>query len=297
VGRRTFTAHGGRVPPARRRRRAVATAAVTVAAPALWWAVGGTTAASGPPPAGTVPDVAEGADRTAGEVTDLTAGEDDGPPASEDSEAPATSLLGRFDDLPVHLPAAAPLVVGYHEASAATALDVQPVGQLVEDRNTTRTDLPADTVGGPRYVVLSSRGRAAGPTSAIDVVLPEGEPVLASVTGTVVDVRSYLLYGAHQDVRIEIVPTDRPAVRLVGIHLDGPLVEVGDEVVGGVTPIATTARTLPFSSHIDRETEPDRHPHVHLEFQPVGLPRPGDEDGAADADGAEGADADREGAA
>lgn len=197
---------------------------------------------------------------------------------------PTTPPLARLDDLQLWSPAAAPIIVGYHEAATVSAIGVTPIGRLTEDRNTTRTDLPADAaVGGP-YLVLTSRGRAAGPTSAVDVVLEPGVAVLAPVTGRVADVRSYLLYGTHQDLRIELVPDDRPDVRLVLIHLDGAEVAIGDRVTGGVTPIARTARLFPFSSHIDRETEPDRYPHVHMELQPVDAPRPGDPvtDGAAD---------------
>lgn len=192
---------------------------------------------------------------------------------ASDRAVDATPLLARYDDVAVHLPSASPIVVGFHEAATVSALSVVPVGHLVEDRNTTRTDLPPDEDGAD-YLILTSRGRSAGPTSAMDVVLAHDDPVLAPATGTVTDVRSYLLYGAHQDLRIEIVPEGRPDLRIVAIHLDGAEVAIGDTVVGGVTPIATTARRFPFGSHIDRETEPERLPHVHLEFQPADGARP-----------------------
>ncbi|MEX1177794.1 MAG: M23 family metallopeptidase, partial [Nitriliruptor sp.] len=196
----------------------------------------------------------------------------------EDEEVPVTPPMARVGTLLLSLPAASPVVVGYHEAAHVSATDLLPIGTVRDDRNTTRTSLPADDPDGAPYLVLTSRGRAAGPTSAVDVVLPEGEPVLAPVTGTVADVREYRLYGAHEDLRIEIVPDARPDLRLVLIHLDGARVRVGDRVTGGLTPIASTARLLPFSSHIDRETEPERFPHVHLELQPIDRPRPGVED-------------------
>jgi hypothetical protein len=192
------------------------------------------------------------------------------------TEVSATPVLARFEDLELHLLAPSPVVVGYHEAATTAAFGLEPVGALTEDHNTTRTDLPDDVAGGTPYLVLSSRGRAAAPTSALDIVLEPDVPVLAPVSGTVVDVRGFLLYGAHVDLRVEIVPDGRPDLRLVLIHLDEVTVEIGDRVVGGVTPLAGTARTFPFGSHIDRETEPDRFPHVHLELQAVDAPRPGD---------------------
>jgi hypothetical protein len=264
---------------ARRRRRplALVLAVVPVAAASLSW-LG--SAWSGPdddpPPGAAVPPTGE--DPGAGEPRELAA-----PDVSV--AAPTTGPLGRFEELELWLPSASPVVVGYHEAATVAALGIDPVGLLTEDRNTTRTSLPADDRAGGAYLVLSSRGRSAAPTSAIDVVLREDEPVLSPVTGTVVDVRSYLLYGAHQDLRVEVVPDARPDLRLVLIHLDDVAVGIGDHVAAGVTPLAATARSFPFGSHIDRETEPERHPHVHLELQRLGAPRPGD-------DAQEGADRD-----
>lgn len=199
-------------------------------------------------------------------------------PSTVASVGPApTAPLAELAGLEIRLPTATPVVVGFHEAARASAIEVTPTGVLTEDRNTTRTDLPPDVPGGTPYLVLTSRGRSAGPTSAIDVVMEPGDPVLAPVTGTVVDVRLYLLYGSHPDLRIELVPDDRPDARLVMIHVDGAAVAIGDRVVGGVTPVAATARLFPFGSHIDRETEPDRFPHVHIELQPIDAPRPGDD--------------------
>lgn len=248
----------------------VALAAVPLAATAL--SGGGTprAVADAPDGAPTAPDVtatseAPQADAEDGVVPDA-------------AEVAGTSPMARVGALELSLPAPAPLVVGYHEAAHVSATGMVPVGTLQDDRNTTRTSLPPDDPAGVAYLVLTSRGRAAGPTSAVDVVLPEGQLLVSPVTGTVVDVRDYQLYGTHADLRIEIVPDLRPDLRLVLIHIDGSRVSVGDRVVGGVTPIAATARTLPFSSHIDRETEPERFPHVHIELQPIDRPRPGDDE-------------------
>jgi hypothetical protein len=87
------------------------------------------------------------------------------------------------------------------------------------------------------------------------------------VSGTVTDVREYVLYGGHRDVRLEIAPDDAPDLRLVMIHIADVDVEAGDEVTAGETVVAGTARPFPFGSQIDRFTEPDRWPHVHIEVK------------------------------
>jgi hypothetical protein len=281
---------------ARRRRRpwraAAALVAAAGAATLLAGGVGGVVPGGGDPEgaAGTTTVGGEARpDRAVDGVPDLggqvpAAGVRSDDESSVTEPVPTTPPMARSDDLLLYLPASDPLIVGYHEAAHVSAVPLTPVGTVRDDRNTTRTTLPPDDPDGADYLVLTSRGRAAGPTSAVDVVLPEGTELLAPVTGRVLDVRDYLLYGSHEDLRIEIVPDGRPDLRLVLIHVADGQVEVGDRVVAGVTPIAGTARLLPFGSHIDRETEPDRHPHVHLELQPIDRPRPGDDEDAPEGD-------------
>jgi hypothetical protein len=184
-----------------------------------------------------------------------------------DAAAPATAAFATIDALTLHLPASEVVLVGFHEASSTDAQAFAPVGRLEDHQNTTKFDPPADAPEGPPYVVLSSRGRPYPATSAIDVLLEVDEPVRSPVTGTVTDVRGYHLYGKHADQRIEIAPAEAPEQRIVMIHLDGVGLTIGDEVVAGETIVARSARLFPFGSHIDRYTEPDRHPHVHYEIK------------------------------
>lgn len=178
-----------------------------------------------------------------------------------------TPLLGRVAGLRLHQPAVAPIAVGFHEAATERALPMRPLGRLLDGDATTRTHTLGDTAAGWPYVVLPSRGRNALPTTAVDVALRDGEPVLAPVSGEVIDVRSYLLEGRHPDRRIEIRPDAAPARRVVVIHVEGVQVAAGDRVDAGITPIARTARRFPFASQIDARTAPDHWPHVHIEVQ------------------------------
>lgn len=187
-----------------------------------------------------------------------------------------TPRLARLEGLLVRLPTPAPLVVGFHEAATRSALELAPVGQLVDNRNATRVTAPSDSDSGSDYLILSSRGRVQPATSAVDIVMADDQPVFAPVTGTVSDVRDYLLYGDSPDHRVEIVPAAAPHLRVVLIHVTGVEVEVGDRVSAGHSVLARGPNRFPFVSQIDRETEPDRWPHVHLEVQPLDAPRPGD---------------------
>ncbi|MBW3621075.1 MAG: M23 family metallopeptidase [Actinobacteria bacterium] len=182
----------------------------------------------------------------------------------------APPVFARFDDLPLHLPSDEVELVGFHEAAYDDALEMAPRGRIAMNENTTKFRAPAADDDGPPYLVLSSRGRVHPATSAVDVVLRDGVAVLSVVTGTVTDVRPYALYGKYPDTRIEIRPADRPDLRVVLIHVDGVRVGVGDEVVAGETVLAETANRFPFPSHIDRYSEPDRWPHVHLEVKRTG---------------------------
>lgn len=181
--------------------------------------------------------------------------------------SPATPVFAVHGDLALHLPSPATLLIGFHEASHGEAVDLLPRGDAVSNENRTRYTAPPD-VDGPAYHVMSSRGRAPGATTAVDIVLEPGEDVRSMVDGTVVDVRPYLLYGRYQDTRIEIAPTARPDLRVVVIHVTEVVVQPGDVLEAGRTVLAGSANVFGFASQVDRYL-PERRPHVHLEVKPA----------------------------
>jgi hypothetical protein len=193
-----------------------------------------------------------------------------------------TAPMATVGALTLHVPGEDAVVVGFHEASTRVPLDLVPLGPMLANENTTRFAPTRAVAGAQPYHVLSSRGRAAGPTSAVDIVLRDDQSVLAPISGVVSDVREYWLYGRYLDTRLEIRPHDARDLRVVMVHVSDPQVAAGDHVVVGETVVAAGPTRFPFSSQIDRETEPERWPHVHLEVQPWGLPRPGDEAPAAE---------------
>jgi murein DD-endopeptidase MepM/ murein hydrolase activator NlpD len=133
---------------------------------------------------------------------------------------------------------------GFHQANQPASRQMDP--------------LPAS-----RVTTLPSRGRGTGGRTALDLAVEADTTVLAAATGTVVEARTYRLYGQLDDQLVVIRTPEGRDVRM--LHLDGLEVQVGDHVEAGRSPVASRAHLLPFGSQIDRLL--GRHPHVHLEVR------------------------------
>jgi murein DD-endopeptidase MepM/ murein hydrolase activator NlpD len=157
--------------------------------------------------------------------------------------------------------------VAYHEASYAEAKAMRPLGRCVRNANRTKFAVGKATPG-PEYMVMSSRGRPHPATSAVDVAMRPRTSVLAPVSGTVVGVKKYYLYGRYLDYRIAIRPTGVNGLRVVLIHVDRVRVRQGSTVTAGVTVLAVP-RVFPFHSQVNTYVKSDV-PHVHLEVKAVG---------------------------
>lgn len=182
-------------------------------------------------------------------------------------DVPQVTPLATLGSLRLLVPAPEARLIGFHEASLPGVLDLDPAGTLQSNDNTTRFTPGPDDPDGQPYVVLSSRGRVDGPTTAVDVVIEDDQPILSPVDGTVTDVREYQLYSQYPDTRIEIQPDAAPHLRIVMIHVTGVSAEAGDRVVAGRSILAAGPNRFSFSSHIDRYLDPERWPHVHIEVK------------------------------
>jgi len=79
--------------------------------------------------------------------------------------------------------------------------------------------------------------RRGEPDTALDMGAAPGTTVWAPVSGTVIEVRPYLLYEKYEDFEIHIRPEGRDDVDAVLIHVQDVMVRAGDTVTGGVTRI------------------------------------------------------------
>lgn len=181
----------------------------------------------------------------------------DVPPARAERPAPESkpkkqatpAPIGQVDGVELLDVSTQTLAIGFHEG-ATRSVSLTPI-----------TDVPKGT---PEPVVLPSRGRGTGPTTAVDIAVPADVAITAPVSGEVVEANQYALYGAATDFLITIAPDEAPHLRVRLFHLEEPQVEVGDTVVAGRTVIAERARQLTINSQIDRISG-KRTPHVHLQ--------------------------------
>ena len=175
-------------------------------------------------------------------------------------------MFAKTERLELTTPSAKPVYIGFHEAAYSVALPLVPHGRQRRNDNPGKTNLIVPGPG-PDFSVLSSRGRPNSATTAVDIVLAPGDPVRSTVTGTIVEVRPYLLYNEYADNRVEIIPAGHPDLRVTMIHMTGVEVSAGQQVVGGETVLAAGANQFPFLSHIDGYIDGERHAHVHVEVK------------------------------
>jgi hypothetical protein len=169
-----------------------------------------------------------------------------GKPADPHSPTP---IFASYKSLLIRLPVPLQSLteVGFHQASYGWALPMKtplPNANLTNaaKNKSTGRDISKQPIG-PNAVLIGSvlrmwRPRAGRPNTAADVGAKPGTVVLAPVSGTIVKIRPYKLYGKWNDYELHIQPTGRPSLDVVLIHLIGLTCHVGDPVVGGVTQLA-----------------------------------------------------------
>ena len=143
---------------------------------------------------------------------------------------------------------------GYHQSLFGTAIGMRPFGE---------------------FVVMSSRNRGTGSTTAADIVVGNRSRVRAPVTGEVVTVKRYLLYCERPDWKVVIRPASDPTLRVLVFHLGRPGVQDGDEVTAGISRMGR-ARPADWPDSQKDRYFPARYPHVHVEVERNGAsPTPG----------------------
>lgn len=171
--------------------------------------------------------------------------------ARADEPHPLAMRWGRVLDL--SLLSTGVELIGFHQANHDGARDL------------TATDAVPS-------LVMESRGRGTGLSSAADVVTAPGVRIFSPVTGTVKRAGTYTLYCRHSDDFMVVEPDGLPGVEVKLLHIDGVQVRAGQRVVAGVTPVAKGPTPLPFSSQVDDHSSFRDWPHVHVEVVDTSIP-------------------------
>jgi len=190
-----------------------------------------------------------------------------------------TPLLAQYGGLVIHCPIAPQDLteIEFHQASYNTALRMTPLVTIVDaelvltTRKTNRPPYNEQPYGNkPLIAEAVSTFRwdsAGGEMTAVDVGAVAGTVVYAPITGTVVKIRAYSLYGFIDDYEIHIQSPDFPELDIIVLHVDNLMVTVGDKVIGGCTQIA---RVRNIGDDIDNNLSnftmpPDPGNHAHIQ--------------------------------
>lgn len=207
-----------------------------------------------------------------------------------------TPIIANVGNLEIRLPV--PLEelteVGFHQASNNYAIPMEtklPTAGTDESkrRKSTGRDLSKQEDGPDAWltghVLRMWRNRPGKPDTAVDVGAPAGASVYAPVSGTIVKIKTYSLYGKYNDYEIHIVPEGREDLDCVMIHVDDLSCEVGDTVVAGVTRIAAVRLLSNKISHQLGDYTKDGGDHVHVQVNDANDPQYKGLEGAIGTDG------------
>jgi hypothetical protein len=195
-----------------------------------------------------------------------------------------TPIFASYRSLQLRLPVAVKDLteVGFHQAAYTYALHMAT--PLVEadnsdtkdahgtGRETSTQPTGADAVLQGKFIRMW-RSRPGKPDSAADVGAKAGADVFSPVTGTIVKIKKYKLYGQYDDYEIHIQPKGWSDIDLVMIHVTDLSATVGEEVVAGETRLAAVRKLSDRVQHQLREYTGDGGDHTHMQLNNAKDPR------------------------
>ncbi len=121
-------------------------------------------------------------------------------------------------------------------------------------------------------VIRMWRDRPGKPDTAADVGARPGSLVVSPVTGTVVKIKSYKLYGKWADYELHIVPDGYPSIDIVMIHIASPKVKVGQRAIAGITQVGTVRKLSDKVTDQLAQYVKGGGDHVHLQVNNANYP-------------------------
>jgi murein DD-endopeptidase MepM/ murein hydrolase activator NlpD len=197
--------------------------------------------------------------------------------------AAATPIFASYGKVKLHLPVPMKRLteIGFHQAAYPYALHLKTpmknANLTLAAKNKSTGRVRASQPSGPNAVMTGLvirmwRNRPGRPDTAADVGAKEGTTVLSPVTGTIVRIKPYLLYGKYPDFEMHIHPDGTKGVDVVMIHLTKLSSRVGDHVDAGITPVAKVRKLS--DKFFDQLAEFTKSPgdHVHIQINDANYP-------------------------
>jgi biotin carboxyl carrier protein len=200
------------------------------------------------------------------------------------NKAPApTPYFASYGRLKLRLPVETKRLteIGFHQASYpwamrmktplkdATNADARGKQGTGRETSTQPTGADAFLVG---RVIRMWRNRPGKPDTAGDVGAKPGSAVISPVTGTVVKIKSYKLYGKWADYEMHITPDGFDNIDIVMIHISNPTVKVGQRVDAGITRVGAVRKLSDKVTDQLAQYVKDGGDHVHLQVNDASYP-------------------------
>lgn len=156
---------------------------------------------------------------------------------------------------------------GFHTSDNPLAYSLTPIGKKVNTKKMPKNraqKILKDTEN-LSFLKLQRSGGNGKSTSAVDIGAKAGSLVISPISGTVILVRKYRLYGYINDFEIHILPLGYKDRHMVIIHLTSPLVKKGDVLKRDTTPIAKVRDISKFLKPQLRDYTKEKGNHIHLQ--------------------------------
>ena len=274
---------------AARRRRAIVVGiavafGVLVLAGIGWrWASDRTVAAS--PGGFEAEDTAAAASRTTSDAGASSGAGGAGTTAVKATKATAagpTPIFARRGTIMLHLPVPVAKLteIGFHQASYAYALPMKTpmkdADLTLAHKNRSTGRVASKQPTGNHFmtgeVIRMWRARPGKPDTAADVGAEPGTTILSPVTGRIVNIKPYLLYGRYPDFEVHIAPEGTDGIDVVMIHVKDITAHVGMQGVGGVTPVGKIRKfSDKFHDQLEEYTK-NGGDHVHIQVNDSDYP-------------------------
>lgn len=181
-----------------------------------------------------------GASRNSGQLTSdqLLAGGSRSPTAPLQSSSEERPAFARFNNKNLLLPVAAAdaTIIAYQAVSDTRAIPLAPIGQKANANALVRL-FRSIFSGEPTMRYYQLPGADNEPTTSVLIGAQPDTPVTSPVTGVVVRVRTYLLFGKYEDVQIDIRPEELGGTVVTLLFINDPAVTIGERVEAGKTLI------------------------------------------------------------